>query len=77
MAIGESIKSLDKITNKELLLWYPQIQWKQVMRMRDIIVHHYFDVDAEQIFKTLKEDIPMLLSVLAGIKNDLKEQITE
>lgn len=47
------------------------------MGMRDVIVHHYFDVDAEQIFKTLKEDIPMLLSVLAGIKNDLKEQITE
>lgn len=75
VAIGESIKSLDKVTNKELLGQYPQIQWKQAMGMRDIIVHHYFDVDAEQIFKTLKEDIPLLLSVLAGIKNDLKEQI--
>jgi len=72
VAIGESIKNLDKITNKELLCHYPQIHWKQAMGMRDIIVHHYFDVDAEQIFKTLKEDIPLLVSILAEIKNDLE-----
>ncbi|MCG6191521.1 HepT-like ribonuclease domain-containing protein [Maribellus maritimus] len=49
VAVGESIKNLDKVTNKELLPQYRQIQWKQAMGMRDIIVHHYFDVDAEQI----------------------------
>ena len=74
VAIGESIKNLDKVTNKELLYQYPQIQWKQAMGMRDIIVHHYFDVDSEQIFKTLKEDIPLLLNVLTEIKNDLKNK---
>ncbi len=72
-AVGESIKSLDKVTDKELLCRYPQINWRQVMGMRDIIVHHYFDVDAEQIYKTLKEDIPILLAALAEIKNDLEE----
>ena len=72
VAVGESIKNLDKITNKKLLIRYSQIKWKQVMGMRDIIVHHYFDVDAEEIYKTLKEDIPLLLSVLNEIKNDLK-----
>jgi uncharacterized protein YutE (UPF0331/DUF86 family) len=44
------------------------------MGMRDIIVHHYFDVDSEQIFKTLKEDIPLLLTVLTEIKKDLKNK---
>jgi uncharacterized protein with HEPN domain len=72
IAVGESIKNLDKITNKELLPKYSQIQWKQAMGMRDIIVHHYFDVDAEQIFNTLKEDIPTLINVLAEMKNELK-----
>lgn len=38
------------ITNKQLLVQYNQIKWKQAMGMRDIIVHHYFDVDAEQIY---------------------------
>lgn len=74
VAVGESIKNLDKITNKKLLYRYPQIKWKQVMGMRDIIVHHYFDVDAEEIYKTLKEDIPLLLPVLNEIKKDLKKK---
>ncbi len=57
--------------SKELLLNYPQIKWKQAMGMRDIIVHHYFDVDAEVILKTLKEDIPILKSALNKMINDL------
>lgn len=73
VAVGESIKNLDKVTHKELLPQYNQIQWKQAMGMRDIIVHHYFDVDAEQIYNTLREDIPLLISVLSLIKNDLKK----
>jgi uncharacterized protein with HEPN domain len=74
VAVGESIKILDKITDKKLLYQYPQIKWKQVMGMRDIIVHHYFDVDAEEIYKSLKEDIPLLLSVLNKIKKDFKNK---
>jgi uncharacterized protein with HEPN domain len=70
-AIGETIKNLDKVTNKELLNRYSQVNWKQAMGMRDIIVHHYFDVDADVIYKTLKEDIPLLSRVLNKIKEDL------
>ena len=70
-AIGETIKNLDKVTNKEFLNRYSQVNWKQAMGMRDIIVHHYFDVDAEVIYKTLKEDIPLLSRVLNKIKQDL------
>ncbi len=39
--------------------------------MRDIIVHHYFDIDAEVIYKTLREDIPELLKTLITIQQDL------
>lgn len=70
-AVGESIKNLDKISEGKLLTKYPQIPWKQVMGMRDIIVHHYFDIDAEVIFKTLEEDIPELLKILKKIKHKL------
>jgi hypothetical protein len=31
------------------------------MGMRDIIAHHYFDLEADKIFDTLKEEIPVLL----------------
>lgn len=73
-AIGESLKNLDKITNKQFLINYPEIPWKNVMGIRDIIVHHYFDVDALEIFRISKENVPELLSVIDKMINDLTEE---
>ncbi|GAA6369043.1 HepT-like ribonuclease domain-containing protein [Odoribacter splanchnicus] len=71
IAVGESVKNLDKITDKELLVNYPAVNWKDVMGMRDIIVHHYFDVDPDVVLQTLREDIPLFLGVLKDIESDL------
>lgn len=71
-AIGESLKNLDKITNKELLVQYPEIPWKYVMGVRDIIVHHYFDVDADEIYRICKEDIDPLYQMIKQIMADLR-----
>lgn len=73
VAVGESVKNLDKITEKQLLSTYKQISWKDVMGMRDIIVHHYFDIDADEIYKTLKEDIPELLIALQELRNTVSK----
>lgn len=70
-AIGESIKNLDKITQHELLPKYSEIPWKNVMGVRDFIVHHYFDIDADEIFRICKEDVPILISVIDRMINDL------
>lgn len=50
IAIGESIKHLDKITGGSLLARYPQVEWKRVMGIRDVLTHHYFDLDAEVVY---------------------------
>ena len=60
IAIGESLKNLDKVTNGELLPTYPAIPWKQVKGLRDIISHHYFDVDADQILWIVTNEIDPL-----------------
>ena len=54
IAIGESIKGVDKLTNKELLPQFPSIDWKGAMGIRDIIAHHYFDLDAEIVYNVVK-----------------------
>lgn len=74
IATGESIKNLDKLTNGNLLVLYPQIPWREVMGMRDIIVHHYFEVDVDVIFNTVKENIPLLMDTLKQIREDLVEK---
>ena len=71
LAVGEAIKNLDKITNKELLLKYPAVNWKDIKGMRDIIVHHYFDIDASVILYSLQKEVPDLYSTICVMLRDL------
>lgn len=64
IAIGESLKNLDKTTEGKLLPTYPSIPWKNIKGMRDIIAHHYFDVDAAQILWIVKNEISPLKSAI-------------
>ena len=75
IAIGEATKSLDKITKGELLPLYPEIYWSGVMRMRDKIAHHYFEIDTDVVFQTIEEDIPLMLPVINKILNDLENNL--
>lgn len=71
IAIGESVKNLDKITNKTLLSQYPQIAWSEVAGMRDIISHHYFDLNAEIVFDVCQNHIKELKNTLKTIQRNL------
>ena len=72
IAIGEGVKGVDKLTDKKLLSFYPEMDWKGVMGMRDIMAHHYFDLDAEIVYDVIKHDLPKLKDVLQQIIDDLK-----
>ncbi len=71
IAIGESLKNIDKITNNELLKKYPQVDWKGVKGIRDIISHHYFDLDAQEIYYVCDKKLPELRSTIEKILQDL------
>lgn len=69
-AIGESLKNLDKVTDGELLPTYPSIPWKEVKGLRDIIVHHYFDIDPEEIWEIVDKELePLQCAIRYFIKN--------
>lgn len=55
IAIGEALKQIDKITEGKLLLKYPQVEWEKAKKMRDVIAHHYFDIDEEVVFAICKK----------------------
>ncbi len=71
IAIGESLKNIDKITGKKLLSQYPEIDWKGAKGMRDIISHHYFDIDAEAIFWVCENKMKPLAETIEKIIEDL------
>ena len=51
--IGEAVKNIPpEIKNK-----YPDIPWKQIGSMRDILIHEYFGADIDLTWKVDKEDI--------------------
>jgi uncharacterized protein with HEPN domain len=64
IAFGESLKNIDKITNHEFLKKYPNIEWKKVKGLRDIITHHYFDLDAETVYDVCKNEIPKIHPII-------------
>jgi uncharacterized protein with HEPN domain len=74
IAIGESVKHLDKVTEGTLLPRYPQIEWKRVMGMRDVLSHHYFDLDAEVVYSVCANHIEVLTQTIQVMLADLEKQ---
>src|SRR3989344_73105 len=66
--IGEATKNLPL----QFKVKYPKIPWKDVSGMRDKLMHHYFGVNLETVWKTIKEDIPDLKEKILNIKKNMK-----
>ena len=71
IALGESVKTLDKLTDRKLLPTYPSIDWKGVMGVRDVIALHYFDVDPEAAFDIIKNDLTPLKQAIDYFRKQL------
>lgn len=65
--IGEAVKNLP-LTFR---LKHTDIPWKQIAGMRDILTHHYFDVDLALTWKVVKHELPLIKKRLTTV---LKEQ---
>jgi uncharacterized protein with HEPN domain len=74
IAIGESLKQIDKITDGKFLVNYPQIEWDKAKKMRDIIAHHYFDIDEEIVFNVCQKHLPLMLDVIQKMISDLETE---
>jgi len=71
MAIGEEIKKIDKRTQGQLLVQYPNIDWKKMMELRNLIAHEYFRMDAHDIFDTVQNRVQPLLTTIQQMIVDL------
>jgi len=68
IVIGESIKNLDKVTEGALLPRYPEVDWKGAKGVRDVISHHYVDLNAEVIFDICRTFIPQLVVTIQKMR---------
>jgi uncharacterized protein with HEPN domain len=74
IAVGESLKNIDKLTDKNLLVNYPHIKWKEIKGIRDILSHHYFDLDAVVIFDICNNEIVELLITINQMIEDINKK---
>jgi len=72
IAVGENFKSIDRHTDGKLLAQYPDINWKGVKGVRDVISHQYFNIDAEEIFYICSHDLDQLRETVNTMIEDLR-----
>jgi uncharacterized protein with HEPN domain len=72
VAIGEGFKNINKLTDNRLLKKYDSIDFKGVKSTRDILSHHYFDIDAEIIYNICDNYIDELLDVTIKMIEEYK-----
>lgn len=64
--IGEATANLPD----DLLTRYPQVPWRRMRGLRNILAHEYFGVDLRIIWKTVQEDLPPLVPQLQRILDE-------
>jgi uncharacterized protein with HEPN domain len=59
--VGEAAKQIHEQTR----LAHPDVPWTAAARMRDRLVHHYFDINLDVLWSTVTVDLPALLTAMA------------
>jgi uncharacterized protein with HEPN domain len=67
--IGEAAKRVPE----EIREKYPQIAWSEMSRMRDKLIHHYTKVNLEVVWRTTREDLPVLIDQIREVLNQLSD----
>ena len=63
LVIGEAVKALPG----ELLALQPNVPWREISRLRDLLAHHYYRVDAHLIRQTVEAPLDQLAAAVAEL----------
>jgi len=64
--IGEASKNIPK----EIQKIYPEVDWQSMIKMRDLLIHHYFGTQYSILWDTIKNRLPGLITILPKILHD-------
>lgn len=58
--VGEAAKRV----SEEFRASHPEVPWRRVAGFRDVVVHDYFKVDLEEVWRIVQGDVPALIAVI-------------
>jgi len=61
--IGEATRSLSETLRSR----HPEVDWAEPIGMRNILAHHYFGVDLDQVWSVVMSDLPVFKSTIEAI----------
>ncbi|MBI4162669.1 MAG: nucleoside-diphosphate kinase, partial [Candidatus Aenigmarchaeota archaeon] len=65
--IGEAVKNMPGTIKSTR----PNVPWKKIAGMRDVLIHEYYGVSLERVWKALENDLSKLKTDITNIKNSL------
>jgi uncharacterized protein with HEPN domain len=51
----------------ELRQGHPEVPWRQMVAMRNVLIHGYFDIDLDLVWSVAQNDLPELEAQIRGI----------
>jgi uncharacterized protein with HEPN domain len=67
--IGEAVKHLSGPIKESS----PDIPWKQIAGLRDLLIHHYMGVDINEVWNIVEKDLPALKTTIVTLQPELRE----
>lgn len=58
--IGEAARSISQDVKDA----HTQIPWREIVGMRNRLIHHYFRVDVNKVWDAIKQDVPSLIEMI-------------
>jgi len=68
--IGEAARRV----SSDLKALYSEVPWRDIVDMRNKLIHDYFGVDVELVWMTAKRDVPALKQTVCEMLRDMGEQ---
>ncbi len=61
--IGEAVGKLSDELKKD----YPDVEWQDIKDFRNLLIHEYFGVDLEIVWRVIEDDLPVLINAVKGM----------